>query len=113
MTAVKLCATEHAVLHAVLWASGMAAWWPSGQKSLHAVLRCAVLYYAAGIWRGSLVAIKTMVLPAKMSGAEKRERMAIMEAAISSAMNHPNIVQTYTYIIKPSSSSVACAQSSE
>jgi hypothetical protein len=34
-----------------------------------------------------------MILPAKMSGAEKRERMAIMEAAISSAMNHPNIVQ--------------------
>ena len=33
------------------------------------------------------------VLPAKMSGAEKRERMAIMEAAISSAMNHPNIVR--------------------
>jgi hypothetical protein len=28
-----------------------------------------------------------------MSGAEKRERMAIMEAAISSVMNHPNIVQ--------------------
>jgi hypothetical protein len=34
-----------------------------------------------------------MVLPAKMSGAEKHERMAIMEAAISSTMNHPNIVQ--------------------
>lgn len=32
-----------------------------------------------------------MILPAKMSGAEKRERMAIMEAAISSTMNHPNI----------------------
>jgi hypothetical protein len=41
-----------------------------------------------------------MILPAKMSGAEKRERMAIMEAAISSTMAHPNIVQTYTYTIK-------------
>jgi len=40
----------------------------------------------AGLWRGSNVAVKTMVLPAKMSGAEKRERMAVMEAAISSAM---------------------------
>jgi hypothetical protein len=40
----------------------------------------------AGLWRGSTVAVKTMVLPAKMSGAEKRERMAIMEAAISSTM---------------------------
>jgi hypothetical protein len=34
-----------------------------------------------------------MILPARMSGAEKRERMAIMEAAISSTMAHPNIVQ--------------------
>eukprot|EP00775_Hariotina_reticulata_P003854 gene3854-4111_t len=66
-----------------------------------------------GLWRGSTVAVKTMVLPAKMSGAEKRERMAIMEAAISSAMNHPNIVQTYTYIIKQCSSSVGVAASSE
>ncbi|KAI8468844.1 MAG: hypothetical protein J3K34DRAFT_515195 [Monoraphidium minutum] len=53
-----------------------------------------------GLWRGTIVAVKTMILPAKMSGAEKRERMAIMEAAISSAMNHPNIVQMYTYTIK-------------
>lgn len=45
-----------------------------------------------------------MILPAKMSGAEKRERMAIMEAAISSTMNHPNIVQTYTYTVNPASS---------
>ena len=28
-----------------------------------------------GVWRGSSVAIKTLVLPARMSGAEKRERM--------------------------------------
>ena len=49
------------------------------------------------IWRGTTVAVKTMILPATMSGAEKRERMAIMEAAISSAMAHPNIVQTFTY----------------
>lgn len=34
-----------------------------------------------------------MVLPARMSGAEKRERMLVMEAAISTAMLHPNIVQ--------------------
>ncbi|KAF8060038.1 serine/threonine-protein kinase [Scenedesmus sp. PABB004] len=60
-----------------------------------------------GVWRGSTVAIKTMILPAKMSGAEKRERMAIMEAAISSSMCHPNIVQTYTYTIKPATSAAA------
>jgi hypothetical protein len=46
-----------------------------------------------GVWRGSMVAIKTMLLPARMSGAEKRERMAVMEAAISSSLSHPNIVQ--------------------
>ncbi|KIY95632.1 hypothetical protein MNEG_12331, partial [Monoraphidium neglectum] len=64
-----------------------------------------------GLWRGTTVAIKTMVLPAKMSGAEKHERMAIMEAAISSTMNHPNIVQTYTYTIKPTSSTHAAGAS--
>lgn len=49
-----------------------------------------------GLWRGTLVAIKTIVLPANMSGTAKREKMAIMEAAISTALTHPNIVQTYT-----------------
>ena len=46
-----------------------------------------------GLWRGTVVAVKTMVLPANMSGAEKREKMAVMEAAISSTLSHPNIVQ--------------------
>ncbi|KAJ9511825.1 hypothetical protein QJQ45_004378 [Haematococcus lacustris] len=54
-----------------------------------------------GLWRGTVVAVKTMVMPANMSGAEKREKMAIMEAAISSSLSHPNIVQTYTYAIQP------------
>jgi serine/threonine protein kinase len=54
-----------------------------------------------GSWRGTQVAVKTIVLPANMSGAAKHERMVIMEAAISSSMNHPNVVQTYTYSIKP------------
>lgn len=56
-------------------------------------VRVVALCLPAGMWRGSTVAVKTMVLPARMSGAEKRERMAIMEAAISSTMAHPNIVQ--------------------
>ena len=46
-----------------------------------------------GLWRGSEVAIKAIVLPAKMSGKAKREKMAVMEAAISSSLAHPNIVQ--------------------
>ena len=48
-----------------------------------------------GLWRGTPVAIKTMELPNNSSGLEKRERMAIMEAAISSALSHPNIVQVF------------------
>lgn len=42
-----------------------------------------------------------MLFPAAMSGKEKREKMAIMETAISSSLSHPNIVQTYTYVVKP------------
>lgn len=69
-----------------------------------------------GLWRGSVVAVKVMVMPARMSGSEKRERMAVMETAISSAMQHPNIVQTYTYTIKRStvtSDATAVEQSSQ
>ena len=54
-----------------------------------------------GIWKGEPVAVKTVVLPNNISGLEKRERMAIMEAAISTALAHPNIVQV-------GSSSVTC-----
>ncbi|GAX77208.1 hypothetical protein CEUSTIGMA_g4654.t1 [Chlamydomonas eustigma] len=53
-----------------------------------------------GTWRSTEVAIKVMVLPSHMSGKEKREKMLIMEAAISSALCHPNIVQTFTYSIQ-------------
>ncbi len=47
------------------------------------------------------MAIKTIILPTNMSGKEKREKMAVMEAAISSSLAHPNVVATYTYQIKP------------
>ena len=46
-----------------------------------------------GLWRGTPVAVKTMVLFGDLHGQEKRERMAIMEAAISTSLSHPNIVQ--------------------
>ncbi|GIM05528.1 hypothetical protein Vretimale_9989, partial [Volvox reticuliferus] len=49
------------------------------------------------LWRGTTVAAKVILLPAHMTGRERYERMAIMEAAISSSLSHPNIVQTYTY----------------
>ncbi len=48
-----------------------------------------------GLWRGTTVAVKSLILPSAMSGAEKRERMAFMEAAISGSLSHPNIVQVW------------------
>ena len=45
-----------------------------------------------GVWKGTEVAIKSILLPSDMSG-KARERMACMEAAISSSLSHPNIVQ--------------------
>ena len=50
-------------------------------------------YVTAGYWKGTLVAVKTMMFPAAMAGKEKREKMAMMETAISSMLSHPNIVQ--------------------
>jgi hypothetical protein len=41
-------------------------------------LACMLLLVIAGTWQGTDVAIKTMILPAAMSGKEKREKMAIM-----------------------------------
>jgi hypothetical protein len=44
-------------------------------------------------WKGTTVAVKIMVLPSYMTGKEKREKMAVMETAISSSLSHPNVVQ--------------------
>jgi hypothetical protein len=52
-----------------------------------------LVVFIAGYWKGTLVAVKTMMFPAAMSGKEKREKMAIMETAISASLSHPNIVQ--------------------
>ncbi len=50
-----------------------------------------------GLWRGTEVAVKTMILPANMTGQQKREKMAVMEAAISSSLVHPNIGEGVYY----------------
>jgi hypothetical protein len=42
-----------------------------------------------------------MLLPAAMSGKERREKMAIMETAISSSLSHPNIVQVWHSLADP------------
>ncbi|KAG2453166.1 hypothetical protein HYH02_002490 [Chlamydomonas schloesseri] len=52
------------------------------------------------LWRGTTVAVKVILLPARMSGRERHQRMAVMEAAISSSLSHPNVVQTYTYTVE-------------
>ena len=52
-----------------------------------------------GLWRGNLVAIKYLVLPSNMSGADKHTSMAVIEAAISSSLSHPNIVQVWAFNI--------------
>ena len=54
-----------------------------------------------GQWRGLTVAVKSMTLPINMSGDERKQRMALMEAAISSSLVHCNIIKTHTYSIKP------------
>ncbi|KAF5833121.1 hypothetical protein DUNSADRAFT_10671 [Dunaliella salina] len=54
-----------------------------------------------GQWRGADVAVKIILLPGNMSGREKREKMVVWEAAISSSLIHPNVCQTYHYRIKP------------
>jgi hypothetical protein len=58
-----------------------------------------------GLYRSKPVAVKSMVLPVSMSGAEMHECMAIVEAAISRSLSHPNIVSTYTYSLKSPSRS--------
>ena len=42
-----------------------------------------------------------MVMPRLMDNAAKRERMAILEAAIASTLSHPNLIQTFTYGLRP------------
>jgi hypothetical protein len=72
-------------------------------------------------WRGRVVAVKVLHLPAhgvltagqsqppagrfgEAAGSlslQSHERMAVMEAVVSTTMSHPNIVQVYTYELQP------------
>ncbi|GFR46231.1 hypothetical protein Agub_g7776, partial [Astrephomene gubernaculifera] len=54
-----------------------------------------------GTWRGLPVAIKVLVVSEGPMGQESHARhRAVMEAAISMSLTHPNIVATYAYDIK-------------
>ncbi|GIL97177.1 hypothetical protein Vretimale_2919 [Volvox reticuliferus] len=50
-----------------------------------------------GIWQGHVVALKVLLLPACLTQDERLQHIAVMEAAVSSALSHPNLVQTYSY----------------
>jgi serine/threonine protein kinase len=54
-----------------------------------------------GTWKGQQVAVKSIVLP--LQASEKKDQMALMEAAIASSpsLEHPNIVKTHSFSIKP------------
>ncbi|KAG2436274.1 hypothetical protein HXX76_006585 [Chlamydomonas incerta] len=55
-----------------------------------------------GMWRGLPVAAKTLIVHDALFGAEGRARQrAILEAAIGAALQHPNLVATYAYDVKP------------
>jgi hypothetical protein len=45
--------------------------------------------------------VKTVIFQDRSSGNEKAQRRAIMEAAITSTVNHPNVVATFSYDIQP------------
>ncbi|GFR50775.1 hypothetical protein Agub_g13040 [Astrephomene gubernaculifera] len=55
-----------------------------------------------GTWRGLRVAVKSLVVHDALLGAEARRRQrAILEAAISTSLHHPNVVSTYAYEVRP------------
>ncbi|KAF6252064.1 hypothetical protein COO60DRAFT_1673833 [Scenedesmus sp. NREL 46B-D3] len=83
---------------------------PVGQGTFGVVFRAT--------WRGIPSAVKLMQLPAAVKetlgaaglaagaggrggGSSSREQMAVMEAAVGASINHPNVVQVYTYNLRP------------
>eukprot|EP00198_Chlamydomonas_reinhardtii_P003311 XP_001692647.1 predicted protein [Chlamydomonas reinhardtii] len=70
---------------------------------IHTVLGCGafgVVYL--GTWRNLRVAIKTLVVHDALAGGKARQRhRAIIEAAISKSLQHPNVVTTYEAEVVP------------
>ncbi|KXZ43012.1 hypothetical protein GPECTOR_107g157 [Gonium pectorale] len=55
-----------------------------------------------GLWRGLPVAAKILVVHDTLLGPEGRLRQrAILEAAIGTSLDHPNVVATYAFDVKP------------
>ncbi|KAG2440276.1 hypothetical protein HXX76_004388 [Chlamydomonas incerta] len=74
---------------------------PIGQGSFARVYK--------GIWQGSVVALKVLLLPASLSRDERLQHIAVMEAAVSSGLSHPNLVQTFSYSFRALYDSTAAA----
>ncbi|WIA33945.1 hypothetical protein OEZ86_007040 [Tetradesmus obliquus] len=85
------------------------------QLQLHDVIGSGsfgVVYRAT--WRGVPAAVKVLQLPAAAGGslgvgvgsgegraAGRREQMAVTETALGTSIHHPNIVQVYSYMLRP------------
>ncbi|KXZ56490.1 hypothetical protein GPECTOR_1g439 [Gonium pectorale] len=55
-----------------------------------------------GMWRGLPVAAKVLVVHDTLLGAEGRARQrAVLEAAVGASLDHPNVVATYAYDVRP------------
>ncbi|KXZ56483.1 hypothetical protein GPECTOR_1g432 [Gonium pectorale] len=55
-----------------------------------------------GAWRGLAVAAKVLVVHDTLLGAEGRARQrAVLEAAVGASLDHPNVVATYAYDLRP------------
>uniref|UniRef100_A0A7S1SJ73 Protein kinase domain-containing protein n=1 Tax=Tetraselmis chuii TaxID=63592 RepID=A0A7S1SJ73_9CHLO len=54
-----------------------------------------------GFWKGAVVAFKVVQLPPQHSKLEKQQRKMAMETAISTALRHPNVVQTFSFEMVP------------
>jgi serine/threonine protein kinase len=53
------------------------------------------------------VAVKTVTFQDRTSGSQKSQQRAMLEAAITSSISHPNVVSTYSYDIQPLNASSA------
>ncbi|GFH21623.1 protein kinase domain-containing protein [Haematococcus lacustris] len=68
----------------------------------------AVVY--EGLWRGIRVAVKCMLFQEARSNAK---RQALQEAAINSRLAHPNIVNTFTFQLRPVGSTISPDQTEQ
>lgn len=64
-----------------------------------------------GAWRGMLVAVKALLVRGDLHGQAAKER-ALQEAALALSMNHPHVVATLHYELRPLGVGLASGSSS-